>query len=181
MRSKRFAACIGFGILFTLVGVCIDSKGLLDVAPESPEGRLKTGLSVVMLLLFCSTVMGSFVGPGILLFLGWKAASRTVPVSSFPRPFLTPLFCAVYLFSLALPFLHIPSGTSIRPMTWAAFSFLLAGIAVFISLMQVQISWTRGENWFGCLFAGIASLGLICVPSVALGTMAWVKDFSLSH
>ena len=172
---------MGIGILFTLTGVCVDSKGLLYLVPEPPEGGLQIGLSVAMLLLSCLVLVGSYVGPGILLFFGWRAASRAVPVSSILWPFLTPLFCAVYLFSLALPFLHIPSGTSIRPMIWASFSFLLAGIAVLMSLMQVQTSWTRGRNWFGCLFAGIASLGLLCVPSVALGTMAWVKNFSLSH
>ena len=181
MEIRKHSISMAIGILLSLPSLCVDSTGLLDRIPESPEGALQTGLSVAMLLLYFLSLVGSFIGPAILVFLGWKAVSRAVPTTGFLSPFLTPLFCAVYLFSLALPFLHIPSGTSIRPMFWAAFSFLLAGIAVLMSLMQIQISWTRGKNWFGCLFAGISSLGLMCVPPVALGTMAWIKDFSLSH
>ena len=179
MESRKHYIAMAIGILLVLPGLCVESTGLLNSVPESPEETLQTGLSVAMLLLFCLVLVGGFIGSAILVFLGWKAASRAVPATRFLRPFLTPLFCAVYLFSLALPFLHTPSGSAIRPMTWAAFSFLLAGVAVFVSLIQVQLNWTRGRNWFGCLFAGIASFGLICVPSIGLGMMALIKGFEL--
>ncbi len=169
-----------FGVALSLFAVFADFVELLDAIPDSMPEPLQMILGGVILPLWMLSQLSFLAGPVLVAAVGWSVVHSAVPCGRFLSPLVTPVFGALYLASLALPFLGVPEGTWIRPMGWAFFSLLAAAATAGSCIALSAWDYRNGKSKVMCIAAGVLSIPLIAVPALSLHAAAWYKGFHLS-
>ena len=120
------------------------------------------------------------IGTGIIALMAARAYRQRLPNTHTFRPLLFPVVSIAWLAMQATPFLRVPSGSSIRPMGWAAFTMMSALLLMLGSIGTSIASLRKQENKTGSVLSIILSLAIIVVPSLALHAVAQIKGFRLS-
>ena len=117
------------------------------------------------------------IGTGILAVLAWRKISRfeTLQIPSLP------VLSIVWLALQAAPFLSIPEGESIRPMTWAVFAFIAAVFLIILSIYNAIAAMLNGKSKIICIMSICISAFIITIPYLSLQAIAEFKGFTLSQ
>lgn len=183
--SRRFSLLLIFGILLAMFPLFVSDATLnrfgewvFSWVPEHPPVGLESLLGMIMMPFFMLHGFSYMIGTAICFWCVGRYCLR-LPKPVIPRVLLIPLLCDAFVFAQALPFLAVPRGGHIRPMSWAFFSVVLAvGMTIFgLIYVSAQLRTQQSRTFCGIGFF----LSILPIPIVmsSLRLMAAIKGFEL--
>ena len=153
----------------------------LDTFMADKSDKVQMAYSLIAIPLMLLSAFGFIAGTAVLaiiLFHSLNALSIRRDIALLSLTF--PAVSIAFLFVQALPFLKVPSGTSIRPMAWAAMMMIIILILLVISVIRSFVLWRRNRNIGAFIIALLLSFVMIIIPSVSLHIVSGIKGFGLS-
>ena len=175
--------------LILILALCLCAVSFVDMEDaftllvgdfvDSLPGFLQIVLAACMIPLVVLYGFGFFLGSGVFALVAWRRLSEDPYKSHALQPLALPFLGITWLALQAVPFLRVPSGTPIRPMSWAAYTLLSALVLMAVSVSASIAAFRRGKNKFACTFAVILSIAMLVMPSLSLRGVALLKGLQL--
>jgi hypothetical protein len=144
--------------------------------PES----VQTAVTIIGLPLMLVHGLSFIIGSGTLGLMAWQRFSRSAAKNSVLEPLGLPLLSLILVGVQALPFIVVPAGTTIRPLSWAAYVVAAALALAALSIARTFSALKRGGNKAVCIAALVLTLAIVVVPSLSLKAVASIKGFRLA-